>query len=409
MKSVFIMSHDPGDTLGFDIGRIMDKKPVKGDVGIEIECEGNKFPKHAYKGYDPQDAHLIPSIWGYHRDGSLRGSDNAEYVLKRPIDFNEVADALTSLWSMFEDYGTVLDVSNRTSVHIHLNVQRWHLPRLCTFMAMYFSLEEILTQWCGEHRVGNLFCLRAKDAPGIVSTVKTFLKSNGVSSLPDGLHYAGLNVGAVAKFGSIEIRSLRGCQDPKTILNWVEILRKIYEKSAEFSDPRMLMEDFSGNGPLMYLESILGDKTETLLDGVSMTSQEVQDSIYDGIRMAQDLTYCRDWSLYRPVDTSKDPFGRLAGKTVVTFPDYTNEITQLEPYPIQQKPIKTSASFFGLGDVPAQAVLTNNPFPPGSGPWIHYEELQQQQNIADNEGSDEDEDTVDEPEPDYYPEPDDDF
>lgn len=310
MQKVFIKSSQPHPEMSYDVGTIMERAPAKGAVGIEIEVEGNKFPKRSYKGSDPVDAHLIPKVWNYHKDGSLRGKDNAEYVLFKPIEFNEVSESLTALWDMFKNYGTVLDVSNRTSVHVHLNVQRWHLNRLCTFMAMYFSLEEILTQWCGEHRVGNLFCLRAKDAPGIISKLKKFLVSNGTSELSEGLHYAGFNAHAIGKFGSIEVRTLRGCQDKETILDWIEILRALYEKSEEFTDPRSLMEDFSGNGPLAYLDKLLGDKAQCVLDGISMTSTEVQDSIYDGIRMAQDLTYCRDWSLYKPVDITKDPFGR---------------------------------------------------------------------------------------------------
>jgi len=34
------------------------------------------------------------------------------------------------------------------------------------------------------------------------------------------------------------------------------------------------------------------------------------DSLYEGIRIAQDLCYCREWSEYRPVVTKLDPFGR---------------------------------------------------------------------------------------------------
>src|SRR5690349_22399742 len=144
-------------------------KETKGDIGIEIEVEGNKFPKHAYEGYDAVDPERIPKQWDYHRDGSLRGEDNAEYVLKKPLKFSEVPKAINDLWQMFSDYGTVLDVSNRTSVHVHLNVQDFYINRLCSFAAMYLSVEDILTGWCGDHRVGNLFCLRAKDTPAIVT------------------------------------------------------------------------------------------------------------------------------------------------------------------------------------------------------------------------------------------------
>lgn len=311
VKSVFIKSPAPPNQVGFDVGSIFDHSATKGDIGIEIEVEGNKFPKHAFEGKAPVDPEYIPKVWKYHKDGSLRGLDNAEYVFAKPLTFDEVPDSISSLWSMFESYGTKLDVSNRTSIHVHLNVQRWHLNRLCTFMAMYFSLEEILTQWCGEHRVGNLFCLRAKDAPGIITALKKFLKTGDTNHITEGLHYAGFNAHALTKFGSIEIRTLRGCQDPTVILQWVQILRALYETSAEFHDPRELMQDFSGNGTDYYFKRLLGESAEIVRNGVSMNSSEFDASIYDGIHIAQDLTYCRDWSLYKPLDATKNPFGRL--------------------------------------------------------------------------------------------------
>src|SRR3546814_8609236 len=89
-----------------------------------------------------------------------------------------------------------------------LNVQRFHLNRLCSFFSLYFLVEELLTAWCGEHRVGNLFCLRAKDAPAIVSEIKKTLQNEKIY-FHAGMHYAGLNAGAITKFGSVEIQSLR--------------------------------------------------------------------------------------------------------------------------------------------------------------------------------------------------------
>src|SRR3546814_4763102 len=96
----------------------------------------------------------------------------------------------------------------------------FHLIRLCSFFALYFLVEELLTAWCGEHRVGNLFCLRAKDAPAIVSEIKKTLQNEKIY-FHDGMHYAGLNAGALTKFGSVEIRSLRGVNDKQIIEDWV--------------------------------------------------------------------------------------------------------------------------------------------------------------------------------------------
>lgn len=295
------------DIVGYDIATIFNRKNIKGDIGIEIEVEGNKFLKEG-----------IPLPWTYHKDGSLRGVDNAEYVLKGPILFEKVPEAISILWNMFSAYGSVLDESNRTSVHIHLNAQKFHMNRLTSFLALYFSVEELLTAWCGEHRVGNLFCLRAKDATGIITQIKKFIASDGAYELRDGLHYAGLNASALTKFGSVEIRTLRGVNDPKIILDWVAMLERIYNLSADFPDPRDIPSLLSSEGPLNYLEMVLGDRTSILRNGIDYSVERTRDALYDGIRLAQDLCYCRDWSLYKPTDMKRDPFGRSKGVGIST-------------------------------------------------------------------------------------------
>lgn len=314
---VFIPSSSRKNRV-FDIINIMGCKEQKGDVGIEVEVEGNKFPKTG-GGHDT--GHFIPSVWGYHHDGSLRGLDNAEYVLKKPIQFGQVPEAVNSLWQMFDEFGSKLDDSNRTSVHIHLNVQSWHLNRLCSFMALYFSVEELLTAWCGDHRVGNLFCLRAKDAPAIISRIKKFIKTDGTGGLTDGLHYSAMNAQAIQKFGSVEIRTLRGVTDPQIIIKWVEILRRIYDLSAEYPDPRSVCAGFSGSGPLEYLQTVLGEHTNTIKEGIGYDTQQIMESLYEGIRMAQDLTYCRDWDDFQAMVIRPDPFGRATKKVAKKIAD----------------------------------------------------------------------------------------
>lgn len=294
--------------IGFNMGTLLNRKPTKGDIGLEIECEGNKFKKEG-----------LPAPWTYHKDNSLRGLDNAEYVLGKPIEFKRVPEAIDVLWGMMNAYGTVLDVSNRTSVHVHLNMQKFHMNRLTSFFALYFAVEELLTQWCGEHRVGNLFCLRAKDAPAAVTQLKKFIQTDGKYNLRDHLHYAALNTNALYKYGSIEVRTLRGVNDPNIILDWVAILQRLYELSADLKDPREVVSNFSGGGALSFLEMILSDKLPIIREGISYTDQQVENAMYEGIRLAQDLCYCRDWNLYQPTDVKNDPFGRDAKKMAVAM------------------------------------------------------------------------------------------
>ena len=296
---------------GLPIVALLSRSPVPGEVGLEIEVEGNKFPKppnwqNAMSGIG------MPGLpgWSFCKDGSLRGQDNAEYVLTNPIGFDEVPEKMEALWKAMTDYGTVLSESNRTSVHVHLNAQGFHLNRLASFMALWFCFEEVLTEWCGEYRVGNLFCLRGKDAPAIVKYARDFIKSDAQTNLGEQLHYGGLNVNALFKFGSLEIRTLPGVDSPQRVVEWVNILRRLYDMSKEFSDPREICSLFSMHGPMAFFEKILGDTADVVRQGISFDGDQVKDSMYEGIRMAQDICFCREWDDYKPEEYKPDPFGR---------------------------------------------------------------------------------------------------
>jgi hypothetical protein len=321
------------DVSNLKVAHLLGRRYVtKGDVGLEIEVEGNCFPKEE-EIYDDEDNctmdrdACIPREWRYVHDGSLRGQDNAEYVLEEPIPFDEVPQALRNLWDMFEGFGSKLDESNRTSVHVHLNATEFYLNQVCAFVALYVAVEEVLTAWCGDHRVGNLFCLRAKDAPAIISKARSFICTGNTAFLDDGLHYSGLNLHSLCKHGSIEIRSMRGVQDPQIIQTWVEILQRIYELSGEHFDPRSVCEMFSGGGSGPFLRYVLGRHTEQVVAECGMSEIEVYDSVRQGIRLAQRLCYAKDWGNFRPVNKEPDPFGRKNKQAVLSSPETTSPLT----------------------------------------------------------------------------------
>lgn len=316
---------------GFNVAAVLRRKQIDGDIGIEVEVEGTKLPKEAH----------TPPPWAYHVDGSLRGQDNAEYVLQSPIKFDKVPAALDKLWAAFEAKGSTFDESNRTSIHVHLNCQSFHWNRLASFIALYFAFEDILTEWCGEHRVGNLFCLRAKDAPAVVTQIKRFIQTDGRYELRDHLHYSAMNANALHKFGSLEIRTMRGVSDKKVIIDWVNALRRLYDLSADFPDPREICSLFSGFGPMAFFSHVLGDSTQIIRSGVNMTDDKICESMYEGIRMAQDICYCRDWSVFKAIDIKEDPFGRSMNKVMKKIATMTvgeeSSPVQYDPFP--QQPI----------------------------------------------------------------------
>lgn len=325
---------------GYTIGAMLGKSGTEGDIGIEIEMEGNNLP------HDPEFSNN--RIWEHVVDHSLRGNDNGEYVLRKPIKFDNVDKALENLWKVFAFTGATFDESNRTSVHVHLNCQEFYLNRFASFCALYICFEEVLTEWCGEYRVGNLFCLRSKDAPGIITKIKSFIKSNGESKIGEHLHYAGFNIHALTKFGSIEVRTMRGVSDPLVIRDWVRILRTIYDKSADFPDPRGICDAFSFNGPLDFFYSIMGDQANTLRNGIDFNDERLKDSMYEGIRLAQDICYCADWDEFTQKKISPDPFGRPLNRVLKKLNSYEDFASYTQ--------VDSLASYAAVYGTPAQPV-----------------------------------------------------
>jgi hypothetical protein len=289
------------------IAGMQGRKPKLGEVGIEIECETS------VAGSLPKGANVIAEYWRYERDGSLRGADNGEYVLTKPVNFDKVDEAVDKLWAEFEKSKVKLNDSVRTSVHAHLNVMPFYQNRLAALLGLWFIFEEVLSYWCGDHRVGNLFCIRAKDGESIIRQIKGWVEAKGKFPLNnEALHYSALNMAALNKYGSIEIRTMHGPTTPEPVKQWIRILKKLYDASADYDDPRTLIEKFSLAGPYDFLTNIFQEESDTILRNIG--DLDVRDSLFEGMRFAQEVIYARDWSDFRPAKIAIDPFGRRPSK-----------------------------------------------------------------------------------------------
>lgn len=300
---VFVKKQSALPKKDLTVAGLTGKRTKAGHVGLEVEVEspvGRSLPRDN-----------LGNQWYYEQDGSLRGADNGEYILRRPINFDAVDGTLDELWACFKAVNAKLAVSDRTSIHVHLNVMPFFQNRLVALLALWYIFEEPLSYWCGEERVGNMFCLRAKDGPAILTQIREYVESKGAIKLPEQTHhYAALNVSQMWTHGSIEVRTLRGVTDPALIKQWVGILKKLYDLSTKYTDPRSIIEEFSLEGPMDFFRSVFREDAEAIYKECGMTDDEFRASLYEGVRYAQELTYARDWSDFKPEVVPEDPFGR---------------------------------------------------------------------------------------------------
>lgn len=249
-----------------------------GQFGIEIEVEGAGLP-------------MFPlNFWDMKQDGSLRG-ESAEYVFKKPLTKTSSMKAIAELNTAFKDAGTKLAWSNRCSTHVHINCTRLDMIQLMNFITTLYIFEDILVDWCGESRSGNLFCLTSKSAEGGLLTIADYLNTGVFKAVGDNIRYSAINLASLPKFGSVEIRSLRGTTDEEEIRTWLEVLESLYIFAKEFDTPSDLVQAFSYRGFLTMAEEALGKNYHKFINDEGDSDKK----ILSGIRQIQPIAFKMDW------------------------------------------------------------------------------------------------------------------
>lgn len=247
-------------------------QPPENEIGIEIEMEGMGIPN-------------APIGWVGTPDGSLRG-ESLEYVLSSPVNRLMVKDMLEILASQFSVHRTRLNPSDRCGVHVHVNCQQLTTEQVINFALLYLLVEDLLVNWCGPTREGNLFCLRGKDAEALIAQLAV-CKHNGSlrSILKDTYRYASMNLSSISKYGSVEFRALRTTTDfNKRIPVWVDALTSIKDMSLSYKSSRELFDVIKTN-PIRFVENTLKGNASTFL--VADSDRILKDALY----RVQDVAY----------------------------------------------------------------------------------------------------------------------
>lgn len=270
------------------VRELMRVRSTSGDVGIEVEVEGENLPH-------------IDEYWNVTHDGSLRG-EALEYVLKKPMKLPEALEALEYLGHHLSQKNVSVIDSGRCGVHVHVNCQKLNIVQLYNLFTINFILEDLLTQFCGESRVGNLFCLRAKDAEYIIDRLSLAAEEEEFRRAfsTDDLRYAAMNVKSLPQYGSLEFRAMRGTTDIQLIHKWASILVRLREAAKEFPHPVEIVMQMSAGGGEAFMRNVLGEYADEF-----MSFDNWEQSLIDGARIAQDVAYSGDWEALSQVPKKK--------------------------------------------------------------------------------------------------------
>jgi len=264
---------------------------AEGDYGIEVEIEpaaGTNLPQRLDNTNSP--------IWEMHNDGSLRNG-GLEFVLRQPLPYDAIQEAVNNL---YKQLGINLCASIRTSTHVHMNIRGMRFNTLVSVLVLYYALEDVITTWCGPHRVGNLFALRASDVPQIINNWRDFFEDKYRFN-EDQDRYMALNPCAINKFGSIEFRAMGGCKDPAEIIKWVALINHIKTlATGKFSNPQEIINTFSGSVPAQFFEEHFSHLAifPEIMEACAKNEVDLSRCMWEGIRRVQPLVYKYDWDFF---------------------------------------------------------------------------------------------------------------
>lgn len=255
--------------------------------GIEVELEGKNI-------LDPPAA--VNNYWGCHNDNSLRklkpGDECIEYVSIMPFDIKSTEKAIHVLFEYLNSPGVEVYESYRTSIHVHVNFAMESFRTILNFMIISIILDELLVSQNGEHRIGNNFCLRSRDAMGqIVSLVNSIETGHVFFNLHANDRYSSINFASLMKFGSVEFRSMECNTHEGRVMHWINTLAQMKTSAKKFKNPAEVISIFSNQGPSQFLANILGPYA---IKYINVEGHE--EMLRNGARIAQDLAFCSTWT-----------------------------------------------------------------------------------------------------------------
>jgi hypothetical protein len=260
-------------------------KPVDGDVGLELEVEAER----------PLPEGRIGS-WSAKADGSLRGRYNMEYITKPIKCDNKKLGRIEKLIKEITPSQPDPN-SNRTSLHVHVNVLEHSFTELMTSVCTYWLLDNLMVEYCGPERSGCIYCLRLKDAEALVKITAQSLHdyTRPLGGIAENVRYSSQNLASVGKLGTLEYRAMRGTLDPEVIDRWSTNLFLLVDNSKKFwKTPSIMMDAFWKMKKKDFLDTLFDYSFVKELTSI----KGWEDMIQENVGIVCDVAYMHDWSAW---------------------------------------------------------------------------------------------------------------
>lgn len=197
-------------------------------VGIEVEAENVTI------------AHPHPEGWNHHNDGSLR-NHGMEYI-SVPIGGSAINKYIASFYDNIPEKWSF---SQRTSTHVHVNIQDFSYDELGRLLFVYCACEPILFDFVGEDRANSSFCTPLLQSYYPNHLIHQIVRGGAAGAGGGGTaiqrweKYSAVNLSRCHDLGTIEFRHMHGTRDKIKMLLWLKILQGMYRFARKHSIDEM--------------------------------------------------------------------------------------------------------------------------------------------------------------------------
>jgi hypothetical protein len=244
------------------------------EIGVEIELE-NVIKQNLEKDLSAR----LQNYWDYHEDNSLH-ERGMEFTFKQPFYGKDASEAIRGLLELAVKREWT--PSLRTGIHVHLDVRDLHYPQLLGLLTYYILFEPAIYAWVAEGRESNNFCVpwyksekSLDDAVAIMNFMREYVM--GKEYFQDKLvyrcrefhRYAGLNLKAIAEYGSLEFRHLKTTLKYERIKSWINIIFSLKRMAAEAPESTIaIINGVRRRGVVPTLHYVFGTETAKEMIGL---------------------------------------------------------------------------------------------------------------------------------------------
>jgi len=220
-------------------------------LGIEVEIENVRTWGEGAGTRSP--------YWNTVEDGYLR-NHGAEFITP-PIRAWRTEHALNRL---FSEVNKDIEFTERTSVHVHMNIRTLTIEQLEAFLITYLVFEKLLFDFIGQDRSKNIFCVPLTETNnGLV--IQSIIRNKNLSF--PWSKYTALNLLPIREKGTVEFRHMHGTKDIKKLMTWINIILclKVF---ALKNPPEYIWEQVralnTSSQYELFAQEVFGDLAQTL-------------------------------------------------------------------------------------------------------------------------------------------------